>query len=83
MGNVVVKLKIMPSSVDVDIEKLKKEIEKRVKVQDSKIEPIAFGLKALKIIVIIPDSEGTEKLENKLKVIKGVEDVDVESVTLL
>jgi elongation factor 1-beta len=82
MGNVAVALKIMPESPETDLEKIKSEISKKIKLQDSKIEPIAFGLKALKILVIVPDKE-TGELESKLKAIEGVSDVETESATLI
>ncbi len=82
MGNVAVELKIMPESIETDIIKIKEEISKKMKIQDSKIEPIAFGLKALKILVIVPDKEN-EDLESKIKSIKGVSGVETESVTLV
>jgi elongation factor 1-beta len=82
MGNVAVELKIMPESIETDIIKIKEEISKKMKIQDSKIEPIAFGLKALKILVIVPD-KGNEDLESKIKNIKGVSEVETESVTLV
>ena len=82
MGNVAVELKIMPESPGTDIESIKKEISKIMKIQDSKIEPIAFGLKALKILVITTDS-GAENIEKEIKLIKGVSAVEVESATLL
>ena len=83
MGDVAVALKIMPTSPEVDLEKIKDEISSKTKVQDSKIEPLAFGLKQLKILVVIPDQGGTDKLEAELKSIEGVESVEVENVTLL
>jgi elongation factor 1-beta len=83
MGNVAVSMRIMPESPDVDLEKLKKEISKKIKIQDSKIEPIAFGLKALKLMVIIPDASGTDSLERDIRSIKGVGEVEIDSVTLL
>jgi len=82
MGNVAIKLKIMPESPDTDLEKIKEEISKKVEIKDSKIEPIAFGLSALKILIISSD-EGTEKIEKEIKDIEGVSDVEVESVTLI
>ena len=82
MGNVIIELKIMPESPDVDMEKIKNEISKKMKIQDSKIEPIAFGLKALRMIVIVPDKE-TGDIEGKIKEVKGVSDVETESVTLV
>ena len=83
MGNVAISMRIMPESPDVDMEKLKKEISKKVKIQDSKIEPIAFGLKALKLMVIIPDAAGADSLEKDIRSVKGVGEVEIESVTLL
>ena len=82
MGNVAVELKIMPESIETDIIKIKEEISKKMKIQDSKIEPVAFGLKALKILVIVPDKEN-EDIESKIKNIKGVSEVETESVTLV
>lgn len=82
MGNVAVELKIMPDSPDVDIEKLKAEISKKIKVQDAKVEPIAFGLKLLRILVIVPDKE-MDDLEGKIKEIKGVSEVETGTATLI
>jgi len=72
----------MPESPEVDLEKLKVNISKKIKIQDSKIEPIAFGLKALKILVVVPDKE-TGDIENMIKEVKGVSDVETESITLV
>jgi len=83
MGNVAVAMKVMPSSSDVDMEKLRKEVSKKIKIQDSKIEPIAFGLKALKLMVIIPDAVGVDSLETEIRSLEGVGEVEIESVTLL
>lgn len=82
MGMVALELKIMPETPDVDLEKIKAEISKRIKIQDSKIEPIAFGLKSLKILVVVPDKE-TGDIESKIKEVKGVSDVETESITLV
>ncbi len=84
MGDVAISIKIMPTSPEVDLEKVKNEISTIVKVQDSKIEPLAFGIKSLKILVVKPDTGGgTEELEEQIKQIEGVENVEAESVTLL
>jgi len=81
MGNVAISLKVMPASAEEDLEKLMQIIAKKVKIQDYKIEPIAFGLKALKILVVVPDSE--QNIEEKIKSIKGVGSAEIESVTLI
>ena len=82
MGNVAIALKIMPESTETDLEKIKSEISKKIRIQDSKIEPIAFGLKALRILVIVPDKE-TGDIENKIREVNGVSEVETESVTLV
>ena len=82
MGNVAVELKVMPESPETDLEKIKEYISKKMKIQDSKIEPLAFGLKQLKILVVVPDGE-TGDLEGKIKEIDGVSEVETGSVTLV
>jgi len=82
MGNVAVTFRILPEGPETDIEKLKEEISKIIKIQDSRTEPLAFGLKELKILIITQD-KGTEEIEKKIKSIKGVSDIETESVTLV
>jgi elongation factor 1-beta len=82
MGNVAVTLKIMPESPDIDLEKIKEDIAKKIEIKDSKVESIAFGLKALKILVVIPD-KGVDELKEDLKNIDGVSEVEVETSTLI
>ena len=88
MGDVLVTYKIMPSGVDVDLEKMKKEIEEKLngiaKINDFSEEPIAFGLKALIVRVIVRDEGGiTEKIEEILQNIENVQGVVVGEVTLI
>ena len=83
MGKVAISLKIMPESPEVDLEQVKKAISSKMQIQDSKIEPLAFGLKQLKVLIIMADKGGTEQAEKTIKSIKGVESVETESVTLV
>jgi elongation factor 1-beta len=82
MGKVAVSLKIMPESPDVDLEAVKDEIAKKIQLNDAKIEPLAFGLNMLKILVVVPDSS-MENLENEIKSVKGISEVEIESSTLI
>ena len=44
-------------------------------------EPVAFGLKALMVVVKVGDIEGgTEKVEEEFSKVKGVESVSVEEL---
>lgn len=87
MANVVVTLKIMPESPEVDLSKIeieaKKRIHKIVGQGDMKIEqePIAFGLKAIKIMFIMNESMGnTEPIEDSVAGIEGVQSVEITDV---
>jgi len=88
MGNVVMRLKVMPSDIDVNLDEIADKIKaldlKNVEIRDIGIEPIAFGLKALVIAAVMPD-EGSigDELAEKIQQIDGVESVEIESVELL
>jgi len=76
MGDVIVVLRIMPNGPE-NVEQIKAEA-KRLNPQRLEEEPIAFGIKAIKFTTIIPDAEGElERLENKLRSIKNVHNIDV------
>ncbi len=85
MGEVAAKLRIMPSGMDVDLNKLKesltKAIPKGAKLHGFSEQPVAFGLKALIVVVKVGDVEGgTEKVEEAFSKVKGVESVNVEEL---
>jgi elongation factor 1-beta len=82
VGKVAISLKIMPETPDTNLEKIKAEIAKRVEVKDTKLEPLAFGLKAL-IVLVIANDVGNEAIEAKIRSVPGIADVTVESVTLI
>jgi elongation factor 1-beta len=62
MASYVVRLKVLPQDVNVDAEKLLASISTSLgpdrPIRSSKNEPIAFGLYALIIDVIVPEGEG-------------------------
>ncbi|AFZ71152.1 translation elongation factor aEF-1 beta [Caldisphaera lagunensis DSM 15908] len=89
MARVAVLLKVMPNSLDIKLNDLKNEIMKSLpegyKIIDSKEEPVAFGLKALILLVSMPENTegGTEEIESLIRNVDGVEDVEVETVSRL
>ncbi len=89
MAKVAVLLKVMPNSLDIKLNDLKNEITKYLpegyQIIDSKEEPVAFGLKALILLVSMPENTegGTEELESIIRNVEGVEDVEVETVSRL
>lgn len=77
-----VKIKIMPESPDVNIEKIKKsamEIVEKAGGNNNKyeIEPIAFGLKAVIAFFQWPEEKELEDIESKFKKIKSVQSVQI------
>lgn len=84
--NVLATFKIMPESPDVDLTRLKSEIKnlKIGEIKDIKEEPIGFGLKAMKILILVPDEGGLiEEIEQQLSKLKGVRTAENEGVTLI
>ena len=86
MAKVVVQMKVLPEGIEVDLNKLQEQI-KEVVPEDTTVykmveEPIAFGLKCLKVTVIIPEAAGgTDPVENAISSIKEVQRVEVELVS--
>ena len=86
MARVAVILKVLPNDVNLDLgellERIKKALPGEYEVMSSGEEPIAFGLKALKMVIAMPEETegGTEKLEEILRGVDGVEEVEVEAV---
>jgi elongation factor 1-beta len=84
MGTVAVIVRIMPTSPDVDLEKLKAALKKKLPgIQDIREEPIGFGLKALKLAAVVNDAGGeTDAIEQSLGQVAGVERAEIIEVTL-
>ena len=81
MGIMAVKIKVMPSSLDTDLEKIKDLIKKSLDAAQGKnpkfeTENIAFGLKALIVTFGWPEDKEFEVFENKLKSIEGLSSVE-------
>ena len=86
MADVVITLRIMPESPETDL----KIIEKKAKVfiveyggdvGKSEEKPVAFGLKALELIFVSNEDIGsTDKLEQNVASIEGVNSVEVTDV---
>ncbi len=85
MGDVALILRVMPESPEVDLDALKGEIKKILpRVQQIVEEPIGFGLKALKLVVVVSDQGGeTDAVEGKISGLKGVERAEIVELTLM
>lgn len=87
MAAVIITLKIMPSSPEVDLVVLEKLAKEKIVVfsdtKETKVEvtPIAFGLKAINITFVMDEAKGsTEKLEQDIAAIEDVNSVEVTDV---
>jgi elongation factor 1-beta len=87
MAKAIVTIKIMPESPDIDLNNISSEIETKIDSfagkgdRKKEIEPIAFGLNALKITFVMDENKGsTEPLENEISGIEGVQSVEVVDV---
>jgi len=82
MGTALIQIKIMPESVETNLDKIQKKAEtiiKENKGQNPKfeIQPIAFGLKALIASFSIDESVPTDPFETKLKEILNVSSAEI------
>lgn len=87
MAQVIITLKIMPDSPEIDLAGLEEQV--KAKIVDyagegdvkSEQEPIAFGLKALKITFVADEEKGsTDNLEKEVNNLDGVNSCEVVDV---
>ncbi|MFO8109699.1 MAG: elongation factor 1-beta [Thermoplasmata archaeon] len=88
MGDVMLVYRVMPEDPNTDLEAIEKEIksivEKYGTYKGSSIEKVAFGLKALRPTVVIPDAGGiVDELEEDLKTIEGIQSSEAVDITLI
>ncbi len=83
MGKVGMTIRIMPEDATMDMEALKEKVTEVVpgdiQVGRMEIVPVAFGLQALKVALVMEDASPDE-LEQVLSSIKGVQSVEIEQL---
>ena len=84
--DVIAQLRVMPTDIDIDLndlmERIKSSLPPNTKIKILREEPIAFGLKALVINILMEDKAGgTSPVEDTIKAQEGVENVEVIGVT--
>jgi len=82
MGIAAVKIKIMPTSPEGDLERIKEDAKDLIEDLGGKNctfeeEPIAFGLKAIIALFAWPEEKELEELENCLREIEEVNSIQV------
>lgn len=81
MAQVSIVVKIFPEDME-KLDEVRQEVEKELKPEKMVVEEIAFGAKILRARLIVNDEEGGD-IEEKVKKVKGVSEVTVESVDRL
>ncbi len=86
MARVVMTLKIMPEDVEVDLddllERIKTAIPEGTDLGATETQPVAFGLKALRMNLSRDESMGgTDDIEAAISTVEGVSQVEVERVS--
>ena len=82
MGTAAVKIKIMPTSPDINLDDIKEESKSIIENWGGKNckfeeEPIAFGLSAIIAFFAWPEEKELEKMEKELDSIEDVSSVQV------
>jgi len=87
MANVIITIKIMPADTDTDLEALEQKILAIIKQLTGEtetrtvIEPVAFGLKSLKITYVTDEKKGsTEPVEKAIAELEEVNSAEVVDV---
>ncbi len=86
MADVLITFKVLPAEAGLDPDELIGRIKamKNANLHSVEKEPIAFGLVALKPSFVTEDAEGVvDKIEDALKEISGVGEVEVMTVNRL
>jgi len=86
MARVVMTIKIMPDGIDIDLDDLLMQIKNAIPqgtdVGAVEIQPVAFGLKAIRMNLAREESMGgTDDIEEAISAIEGVSQVEVERVS--
>ncbi|MBT5215149.1 elongation factor 1-beta [Candidatus Woesearchaeota archaeon] len=87
MARVIITFKVMPESLDVNLEDIKTILTREIEAFDGVLngemteEPVAFGLKYVKVSFSYDEAKGTtDDLEDKLTSEELIQSVDVLAV---
>lgn len=84
MAKVAVTFKLMPEGLEVDLDGLERQVKELAEVHSVVREPVAFGLQALKVTVLVEDAAGaSDKVEEALARLPGISNVQVIGLTRL
>lgn len=82
MGTALIKIKLMPTAPDVNLEEIKSNSQKTIEETGGEKcsfeeEPVAFGLKAVIVSFSLDEDKELSPIEEKLKIIENINSVQV------
>ncbi len=86
MGEMIIQLRVMPNSPEIDMEELSSKVKEKIaeivssKTEDMKtsLQDIAFGLKALNVYFVVDESIASlDEVEEKVKELENVSSAEV------
>ena len=88
MGEVGLQYRVLPEGLEVDLRKLAEEIKKALPagagLKAAEERPLAFGLKALHVLIVMDDKKGgAEQVETAISGVAGVQSVEIVEMGLL
>jgi len=88
VGEVALQYRILPDGVDIDLDKMLEEVKKALPagatLRAAEQKPLAFGLKALHVLVVMDDKKGgAEQVEAAMTGVAGVQSVEIVEMGLL
>ena len=80
--------RVLPEGLDVDLKKMKDDIGKVLPagayLKASEERPLAYGLKALHVLIVLDDKKGgAEQVEAAISGVSGVQSVEIVEMGLL
>ncbi len=88
MGEVGLQYRVLPEGLEVDLKKMEDDIKKALpefaKLRAAEQRPLAFGLKALHVLIVMDDKKGgAEQVESSISAVAGVQSVEIVEMGLL
>jgi len=88
MGDVIVLIRVMPEDVSTDVDAIREEVKKRipegVRLRGLETKDIAYGLKAINVVVQMKDGAGgPDAVQQVLEKIPHVQSAEIMDMGLL
>ena len=88
MGEVGLQYRVLPEGLEVDLKKLEENIKNALpegaKLRAAEQRPLAFGLNALHVLIVMDDKKGgADQVETAISGVTGVQSVEIVEMGLL